>query len=289
MTVATIDGVRLGFEVLGDGTGQLWVVTPGGRFSRDSDGVRRLAEQLAASGGQVLIWDRPNCGESDLSFTGPSESVLHAEALAGLLQHLDQGPAVLFGGSAGARTSLLTATLRPDLVAGLALLWISGGVFGLMSLGNHYCAASLQAAWTSGMEAVAELPEWRRSLTRNPGNRDVLLSQDRAEFIATMERWMAVYYPRDGEPVPGLTEEVAATIAVPTLVYRSGDSDCFHPRATSEALADVLPNARLIDPPWPDSEWNDGQVRMQSGTQRSPWSNWSALAPSLLGWAESAL
>src|SRR5205823_2212321 len=142
----TVDGLTLGFDIVGNG-GRTWVITPGGRFGREALGVRSLAEAIATQGNQVVIWDRPNCGESDVSFVGSSESDMHAEALAGLLRSLDLGPAVLMGGSAGARVSLLTAARHAEVVSGMALLWISGGVFGLMTLANFYCANTLRTAW----------------------------------------------------------------------------------------------------------------------------------------------
>jgi pimeloyl-ACP methyl ester carboxylesterase len=283
-----VDGLTLGYDLIGDGD-QAWVITPGGRFSKDSAGVRELAEALAARGKLVLIWDRPNCGESDVCFDGVSESDMHASALAGLLRTLDVVPAVLVGGSAGSRVSLVTAAKHPDLVRGLATLWISGGVYGLMNLGNYYCANSLRLAWTEGMEAVAALSDWAEVIERNPSNRARFLAQDREQFIATFERWMSVYYPRPGEVVPGLSGEVAGTITAPTLVYRSGQSDCWHPRATSEALAAMIPQARLVEPPWPDTEWYDGWRRRLEGKQASPWEHWPLLAPSLLEWANDVL
>src|SRR3954464_4953151 len=110
MAKATVDGLALAYEVIGDGNGGTpWAITPGGRFSKDSPGVRELAAALAADGNRVLVWDRPNCGESDVCFTGPSESAMQADALAGLLRHLDLAPAVIAGGSGGSRVSLLTA------------------------------------------------------------------------------------------------------------------------------------------------------------------------------------
>ena len=62
-----------------------WAITPGGRFTKESPGVRELAVALAEHGNKVLIWDRPNCGESDVRFEGPSESAMQADVLAGLL------------------------------------------------------------------------------------------------------------------------------------------------------------------------------------------------------------
>ena len=221
--------------------------------------MRELAVALAAHGNRVLIWDRPNCGESDVCFEGTSESAMQADALAALLEHLDMVPAVIAGGSGGARVSLLTACRHRSAAAGLAIWWISGGVYGLLSLATHYCGGSLAAAWTEGMEAVAALPEWAEVLERNPSNRQRFLDQDRAEFIATLERWMLAYCPRDGEHVPGLPDADARALDIPALVFRSGASDAHHTRATSEALAALLPNARLGEPPWGDREWIERQ------------------------------
>src|SRR4051812_12975781 len=180
---------------------------------------------------------------------------MQADALAALLRHLDMAPAVIAGGSGGSRVSLLTAARHRDVAAGLALWWISGGIYGLMVLGTHYCGESLLAAWTKDMEAVAELPEWSEGIERNPSNRQRILQQDRETFVATMERWMAVYCSCGDDVVPGLSDAEAAALDLPALVFRSGASDPHHTRATSERLAEVLPSARLVEPPWGDREW----------------------------------
>ncbi len=283
MAIARVNGLSLGYETIGEG--RPWVITPGGRFSKESPGVRELAVALADQGNRVLIWDRPNCGESDVCFEGPSESAMQADALAALLEHLDMVPAVIAGGSGGARVSLLTAARHRADAAGLAIWWISGGVFGLLSLATHYCGGSLAAAWTEGMEAVAALPEWEEVLERNPSNRQRFLDQDPAAFIATMERWMLAYCPRDDEPVPGLPNADARALDIPALVFRSGASDVHHTRATSEALAAVLPAARLVEPPWGDREWLERQGSREGGL----FARWPLLAPSLLEWQAGVL
>src|SRR5207248_6542588 len=136
----------LAYDIIRD-TGRPWAITPGGRFSKDDPGIRELATAIAAEGNRVLVWDRPNCGESSVCFTGASESAMQADALAGLLRHLDMTPCVIAGGSGGSRVSLLTAARHRDITAGVAMWWISGGPFGLMSLGTHYCGGSIVAAW----------------------------------------------------------------------------------------------------------------------------------------------
>jgi pimeloyl-ACP methyl ester carboxylesterase len=279
MATAVIDGTLISYEVVGEG--DPWVLTPGGRFSKDEPGIRELARALAAHGKQVLIWDRPNTGASDVCFGGDSESAMQAEHLAGLLRELDMAPAVVFGGSGGARVSLLTAAHHPDVAAGLAMVWISGGVYGLLLLATHYCGESIRAAWQDGMAAVVELPEWAEVLERNPRNRDRFLSLDPQDFIATLERWMLAYCPAPDQTVPGLPDAECAALDVPTLIFRSGLSDPHHTRATSERLHELIPGSRLVEPPWDDDEWKQRGIAARNGTGHL-FERWPLLAPQLL-------
>jgi pimeloyl-ACP methyl ester carboxylesterase len=279
---ATVDGLSISYEIIGEG--RPWAITPGGRFSKDYPGVRELAEALAREGNQVLIWDRPNCGESDVSFTGSSESAMQADTLAALLTQLDMTPAVIAGGSGGSRVSMLAAASHPEVATGLALWWISGGAFGLMSLGLHYCGQSLVKAWEGGMEDVVALPEWEEVLRRNASNRQRFLDQDRREFIATMERWILAYCPCGDELVPGLSGADARALDLPALVFRSGESDAYHTRDTSEQVAAALPGARLVEPPWGDREWIErGEAGAAGGG--SLFERWSRLVPQLANWS----
>lgn len=288
MATAQTGGLSIGYEVLGDG-GRDWVITPGGRFSRLTPGIRELAQAIADAGNRVLIWDRPNTGESDVCFEGTSESAMQADVLAGLLDELGMAPAVIVGGSGGARVSLLTAARHPEVAAALAVLWVSGGVYGLMTLATHYCGGSLAAAWKGGMEAVVALPEWAEVLERNPANRQRFLDQDPKRFVATMEEWMQAYCPRDDQLVPGLLNADAQQLSVPTLVFRSGTTDLNHRRETTEELAAILPNAGIEDPPWGDDEWNERSAARPGGQGEGLFVRWPLLAPRLLQWANEVL
>ncbi len=287
MATIDVDGTRLAYELVGaagDRSRPAWVITPGGRFSKDVPGVRELAEAIATRGNRVLIWDRPNCGASDVCFAGASESEMQADALAGLLRTLDLTPAVVMGGSGGARVSLLTAVRHPDVTSKLAMVWISGGVYGLLLLAVHYCGESLRAAWEGGMEAVVALPEWGEVLERNPRNHDRFLAFDPGEFIATLERWMLAYCPGPGMTVPGIADADLARCVVPTLVFRSGRSDPHHTRATSERLHELIPGSRLVEPPWPDDEWIRRGEAASDGTG-ALFERWPLLADQLLEFA----
>jgi pimeloyl-ACP methyl ester carboxylesterase len=277
-----VDGLSIAYEVVGDG--RPWVVTPGGRYSKDYPGVRELAVALAEQGNRVLIWDRPNCGESEVCFRGDSESEMQADVLAGLLRALDLAPAVIVGGSGGARVSLLAANRHRDVASALGIWWISGGVFGLLSLASYYCAPAVPAAWSGDLEAVTSIPSWQEVFERYPPNRERLLAQDPKEFIATMERWMEAYCSCGGELIPGLPDDEARALDIPALVFRSGASDPNHPRETSEEVAQLLPNAQLVEPPWPDTEWIDRARGLWQGFER-----WPLLAPQLADWASTTL
>jgi pimeloyl-ACP methyl ester carboxylesterase len=281
MPVEQINGLGIAYEVIGQG--EPWAITPGGRFSKDAPGVRELAGALAATRKQVLIWDRPNTGASEVCFDGDSESVMQADALAGLLRALGMAPAVISGGSGGSRVSLLAAARHPDVARALAVWWISGGPYGLLTLGTHYCGDSIAAAWRHGMEAVVALPEWAEVLERNPVNRAKVLALDPRTFIETLEQWMLAYCPRPDELVPGLPDADARAMTLPALVFRSGATDPHHTRGTSERLAELLPGAHLREPPWGDREWNDRVEAAASGV--GIFSRWPLLAPPLTEWA----
>jgi pimeloyl-ACP methyl ester carboxylesterase len=285
MPIAQQGDLEIAYEIVGEG--QPWVITPGGRFSKDYGGVREMAEALAAHGKKVLIYDRLNCGASSVSFRGPSESVIQADSLADLLRQLDFGPTVIIGGSGGARVSLLTAARNADVAGGVAVWWISGGVYGNMTLGTHYCSGSLAAVWNGTMQDVANLPEWQEVVERNPRNRDRFLAMDRLEFKSVMERWMHAYCACGDPLVPGLTDEEAARMSVPILVFRSGASDIHHTRETSERLAANLPNALLVEPPWDDREWIERQSSTQSGG--TLFERWKLLVPQLVEWAAKTI
>ena len=278
MPSVDINGGRIVYELLG--AGDPLVLTPGGRFSMEYPGVRPLAEKLAEQY-QVLLWDRPNTGRSDVKFTGESESQMHADDLAALLKALGLAPAVLVGGSAGSRLSLVTALRHPDVASKLVVWWMSGGVFGTMYLAMNYILPVIAAALVGGMPAVVELPQWDDTLTANPSNRDRLLAMDTHEFIDIQKRWLNAYIPMPDAPVPGIKEEELAALELPALIFRSGKEDEYHPEYLSLELHRLIPGSELIDPPWGDDEWNRIK-RLSVAGKGSFFDEWPRLAPMIL-------
>lgn len=277
MAKIDVNGLSIGYEVIGNGS-KTAIITPGGRFSKDTPGVRTLAENLAKHDYSTVIWDRPNCGESDICFEGETESILNANTLAGLLRKLDMAPALLIGGSAGSRVSLLVALRHPDVVRKIALVWISGDAIGLAGLVGVYCGGLYVAAKMGGMAAVAEDPGLAEPIARNASNRDRVLAQDVETFGDTMQRWGRSYFPEGGSPVPGLLPDDFKKIKQPTLIFRSGQSDPHHPRYTTEQVHALIPGSKMVEPPWGDREWLDRMVDGANGLFR----NWGKLAPQLI-------
>jgi pimeloyl-ACP methyl ester carboxylesterase len=278
MPFAEVNGGQIAYEVLGEG--HPVVLTPGGRFSRDYPGVRPLAEKLAKHF-QVILWDRRNTGQSSMYFDGPSESQLWADDLAELVRVLGFRSAFLVGGSAGSRTSLTAALRHPEIADKLVLWWISGGLFGQLVLAPNYNIPFIIAARRGGMAAVAELPEFEEQLASNKANREYLSSLDPEYFIAVMKRWMSTYIPEPDVVIPGVRAEDLAGLDVPTLVFRGSPIDDFHPREVTEAIAEGIPGARLVDPPWGENEWWDLRQARDEG-RGNLFDNWHLLAPQII-------
>ncbi|MFN8227124.1 MAG: alpha/beta hydrolase [Mycobacterium sp.] len=278
-----INGGNVVYEILGK-QGEFIALTPGGRFSKDIPGLRPLAQELVKGGYRVLLWDRPNCGKSDVQFTGQSESHMRAQTLAALITKLDIGPCILAGGSGGARDSMLTTMLYPELVKKLVVWNIVGGVYGQFVLGSYYIVPSILAVRGAGMKAVAAVSEWRERIAENPDNRDRILSQDPDEFLKLMLRWLNAFVPKPGQTIPGVEDELFDNITVPTLIIRGGENDLDHPKRTSLEVNCLIKGSTLIDPPWPEDAWERAAEARATGKVKrfNMFDTWVLAAPAIL-------
>ena len=284
MASTEIHGGQVVYELLGPPGGQPVVLTPGGRFSKDVPGLRPLAEALAAGGLRVLLWDRPNTGASDVQFYGRSESHMRADTLAELLGRLDLAPAVIAGGSGGARDSLLTVIRHPE-VASKAIAWsIVGGVFSTLNLAGVYVLPNINTARMLGMEGVVALPEWQGLIEANPDNKDRLLSMDPGEFVTVMLRWLNAFVPKPGQTIPGVEDEEFANIQVPTMIIRGGENDLDHPKRTSMEVHCLVKDSILVEPPWPEDAWEQAVLASARGTGNI-FDPWVHAAPLILDFA----
>ncbi len=269
MAYVEVNGGLVAYDLIGPEDGQVCVVTPGGRFSKEYRGVRPFAEALAATGRRVLIWDRPNTGESDIQLYGQSESHMRAETLAGMVRELELGPVVAMGGSGGARDSILFTIRYPELVTRLITWSIVGGAFSSMSLASVYVLDELRAVRRSGIAGILALKgragSWSDLVAANPRNQQRLEQLGAEEFERVMWRWFEAYVPKPNEAIPGVPDWQMRSIQVPTLIVRGGERDIDHPKRTSYEVHSLIAGSRLIEPPWPEDAWERAQEARDAG------------------------
>jgi pimeloyl-ACP methyl ester carboxylesterase len=290
MPVVRVNGGDVAYELLGDGPDPVIVLTPGGRFGKQIPGLRPLAEALVAGGQRVLLWDRPNCGESDVQFFGQSESHMRAETLHGVLTALDLGPCVIAGGSGGARDSMLTVILYPELATKLIVWNIVGGTYGTLNLGAYYVIPTINALRGRGIDAVLELPEWKALIEANPKNGERIRSFGAEQLQRVMLRWLNAYVPTPGQTIPGVDDQLFARVRVPTLIIRGGEHDLSHPKRTSLEVSCLIEESTLIDPPWPEDYWEQATRERAAGLadQYNMFGAWVQAAPAILDFVTEA-
>jgi 2-hydroxy-6-oxonona-2,4-dienedioate hydrolase len=280
-----INGGIVVYELIGPEDGEVVVITPGGRFSKDYGGVHELAFALADGGKRVLLWDRPNCGRSDIQVYGRSESHMRAETIGLLVQKLGFDSVLAAGGSGGARDSIIFTLMWPDLVKKLAVWHIVGGTYSTMSLAGVYVLNELRAVRAGGIEAVAQLTGpaggWADLIAANPRNRDRLEAIGAKEFHRVMTVWLDAFIPKPNEAIPGVADWEFGQISVPTLIIRGGENDYDHPKRTSFEVHALIKGSRLIEPPWPEDAWEQAAAASAAGTG-ALFGPWVQAAPVLL-------
>jgi pimeloyl-ACP methyl ester carboxylesterase len=241
MPLGKIRGVSINYKILGD-SGPWVALSPGGR--RDMSGIELLASKVAATGHRVAIFDRRNCGASDVVIGGEeSEYEIWADDVHELLRQLGALPAVIGGSSSGCRTSLLFALRHPEAVRALLLWRVTGGRFACERLAQEYYGQYIEAATQGGMAAVCAMEHWQERIAARPENRDVLMKMAPAQFIAVMSRWRE-YFLRGVElPVIGATEAELRSIKVPACIVPG--NDLTHGRQTGETLGRLLQRSEV--------------------------------------------
>ena len=239
MPITTVRGVAINYEVLGD-RGPWVALQPGGR--RGLVGVKPLGQKIAEAGNRVLVYDRRNCGGSDISFDGGnSENEVWAADLHELLQQLDAAPAFIGGSSSGCRLALLAALRHPADVRGLLLWRVTGGAFAAGRLVQNYYTQFIEAAQRGGMEAVCRTEHFAELVANNPANRARLLSTDVERFIAVMNEWRRRFNEGADHPVIGISPDELRSMTMPACIIPGNDRT--HPREPGQVAHRLMPNA----------------------------------------------
>jgi pimeloyl-ACP methyl ester carboxylesterase len=290
MAEIEINGGKVVYEFVGPEAGEVVVLTPGGRFSKDYGGVHELAEALAAGGKRVLLWDRPNCGASDIQIYGQSESHMRAETLGLMLEKLGIKQVIAAGGSGGARDMILFTIMYPQLVRKLITWCIVGGTFSTMSLAGVYILNELRVIRTHGIEGICQMGAgpfgWKGVIEANPGNRQRLHDIGAEKFERVMNSWLDAFTPKPNEAIPGVPDYQFADIKVPTLIVRGGEKDYDHPKRTSFEINALIQGSKLIEPPWPEDAWEVAMEAMVAG-KGSLFDFWQLGAPAFLAFIDA--
>lgn len=285
MAEIEIKGGTVVYEFVGPEDGEVVVLTPGGRFSMDYGGVHELADALVAGGKRVLLWDRPNCGRSDIQIYGQSESHMRAETLGLMLEKLGIKKVIAAGGSGGARDMILFTIMYPQMVRKLITWCIVGGTFSTMSLAATYILNELRVIRSNGIEGICQMGAgpfgWKSLIKANPRNRQRLIELGAEEFERVMNRWLDAFTPKPNEAIPGVPDYQFANIKVPTLIVRGGAKDYDHPKRTSFEINALINGSTLIEPPWAEDAWEVAMEDMVAG-RGSLFDFWQQGAPAFL-------
>jgi pimeloyl-ACP methyl ester carboxylesterase len=261
MPTANVRGVNINYEVLGS-EGPWVALSPGGR--RDISGIELQAGEVAKRGHRVVIFDRRNCGASDVVIDGnESEYEIWADDIHELLTQLGALPAFVCGSSSGCRTALLFARRHPDSVRGLLLWRVTGGRFACERLAQEYYGQFIEAAKKGGMAAVCEMEHWKERIQAKPSNRAALMNMTPERFIAVMSHWREYFLKGADLPVIGASEADLKSIKVPACIVPGNDNT--HGRQTGENLGRLIAKSEVHvlfpkhydEPLSPREEWDE--------------------------------
>ena len=261
MPLAQVRGVNINYKVLGD-HGPWVALSPGGR--RDISGIELLARKVAETGHRVVVFDRRNCGASDVVIDGEdSEYEIWADDIHELLRQLGALPAFIGGSSSGCRTSLLFALRHPEAVKGLLLWRVTGGRFACERLAEEYYGQYIAAAKQGGMAKVCEMEHWKERIEARPQNHDALMKMTPERFITVMTHWREYFLKGADLPVIGASEKDLQSIGVPACIVPGNDNT--HGRQTGENLGRLLPKGEVHilfpkhydEPLSPREEWDE--------------------------------
>ena len=241
----TINDFDIRFEIYGEGTPIVY--TPGGFWTLERG--RAVAQRLKDLGYKILLWDRPNTGESGLLFDGDNLLRIWADNLQELLHYTGFSPAFVSGGSGGMITSLYLTYIYPSEVRGMILIGPPTDDSEIVSnIERSTFLEPAEIAEKEGMAAVIATEggffNWPDQVQRVPNKKDQLLSMNPSAFAQTMRTWARSMIREGCVHFAGLNDEELASIEVPAIVF-SGPGGS-HPRHTAEALHQKLTKSEII-------------------------------------------
>ena len=232
------EGHRLNYTIYGDGP-RTFVLVHGLLLSQKMHAP--LARALAERGHRVVTLDLLGHGRSDR----PRDMALYSmsffgEQMIGLLDHLGLDEAVLGGTSLGANSTLEAASHAPERVRGMVL---EMPVLDNALLACAVAFTPLMVALSFGEPVMRALARAARRVPtgRGPLLADVALDTIRQDPAPSAAVLHGLFFGRTA-PHRNLRKRIKA----PALVI-GHHRDPVHPFSDSGALANELPNARLVE------------------------------------------
>lgn len=250
MPIATVRGLKINYEIIGDDGPWMALIT-GGR--RGYDEFIPLAQKFAAEGFRVLLHDRRNTGGSQISIGAEeTEEAVWSDDLRELLDQLGASPAFISGSSSGARTSMLFYLRHPEATRGLLLLRVTGGEFAANRLPEMYYDQFIRIAKEGGMAAICATDEYQERIQADPANEDALMAIDPDHFIDVMTKLRDLFVAGARLPVMGVTEEELRSIKVPTIIIPGNDNT--HSSESARVAHEMIAGSEIHQLPVTDQD-----------------------------------
>jgi pimeloyl-ACP methyl ester carboxylesterase len=206
--------------------------------------VGQVAEAMAGLGGQR--WQCLECRGHGASAFGLVSIATFADDVAAMVEGMGE-PVILGGISMGAAIATRLAVTRPELVRALMLVrpaWVADAAPVNMEPNAELGALLARMPGDAAREAFRVSATAQRLAQSAPDNLASLMGFfDRTPQDVTARLLTTI--AADG---PGVTPEDLAALRVPVLVCGTSE-DAIHPFAHAQALAEMIPKARLVDVP----------------------------------------
>jgi len=240
------------------------IITPGG--NGDTSGFGSFARNVAAAAPElkVIIYDRRNLGQSEVSFGNEPQMIEEGEDLHVLISRLDVAPVALYGMSSGGRSNMILASRYPEDVAALILAPLTGGPLAAARLSEEYFFKYLNSenlttmehisdSPITSMEMLSETPLWNAYLERNtPEKRQRFFNADIDVFRAAMKTSGAHLRSTGDQTALGIDDHDLAALEIPAtlLLHHGSYIDYLHPITNSRAALTLIPNSTMQFAPY---------------------------------------
>lgn len=246
MPYVTANGVRLRYEVSGDGPTVVWLHGLMGSIDRSrafGEGMDGLGEH----GFRLLAYEARGHGESEYTENEADYTWLsHANDMRALLDALDVDRAIIGGGSMGAGVSVVFAIGQPERVEKLVVLAPPPLATTIETAQQVFCGlASLIDAVgrEKAAEIVMQIPQYTELKESDPRQYELM-----REWLSTVHPKATPFAIRGLLNGPALPEERFAEIRVPTLIVAHPD-DPIHPTSTADKLHTSIAGSQLVMAP----------------------------------------